>query len=227
MHQLVDTIRKIARHESGQHVGALLAVVKSVHGRDSTSTDHSCTVTLRESGIVLPNVPIATGFIGLTALPREDDVVVVAFMAGDMHAPVIVGRLYDQDVDPPLHGPGEVVVSLPGGEDSDEDRLELRVKTPGDGTRSLTLTLAGDVEVKIEVNDSTVSLRTTDASMTLKQTSSSDATATLAVGGSSVKIEKSGDITITAEGKLTLKGKQVEISGDTTVKVAGQTIDLN
>lgn len=223
---MVQTIRRIARHEVEQHHHPCLAVVKSVHGRNGAS-DYSCTVTLRETGLVLPKVPIATGVIGMTALPREDDLVVVLFLGGDLHAPVVVGRLYSEGFAPPMHGPGEVVGVLPGGEESSDKALELRIKTPDDGTRSMKLTLDGSVKVEVEVNDEGVRVQAQDAQVLVKQTGSSDGQVLLKVGNSSVTVEQGGDITITAEGKLTLKGKQVEVSGDTSIKIAGQTIDLN
>jgi uncharacterized protein involved in type VI secretion and phage assembly len=226
MHQMVQTIRRIARHELEQHCHPCLAVVKSVHGRDAAA-DYSCTVALRETGLVLPKVPIATGAIGLTALPREDDLVVVLFLGGDLHAPVVVGRLYSEAVAPPKHGPGEVVGVLPGGEESADKALELRIKTPDDGTRSLKLTLDGSVKVEVEVNDEGVRVQAQDAQLLVKQTGGSDGQVLLKVGNSSVLVEQGGDITVTAEGKLTLKGKEVEVSGDTSIKIAGQTIDLN
>jgi uncharacterized protein involved in type VI secretion and phage assembly len=226
MYQMVQTIRRIARHELEQHSQPCLAVVKSMHGRNGAS-DYSCTVTLRETGLVLPKVPIATGFIGLTSLPRENDLVVVIFLGGDLHAPVVVGRLYNEAVAPPKHGPGEIVSVLPGGEESADKALELRIKTPGDGTRSLKLTLDGSVKVEIEVNDEGVCVQTKDVEFLIKQTGSSDAQVSLKVGNSSMTVEQGGDVTVTAEGKLTLKGKEVEVSGDTSIKIAGQTIDLN
>jgi uncharacterized protein involved in type VI secretion and phage assembly len=226
MLQMVQTIRRIARHELEQHCPPCLAVVKSVHPGDG-ATDYSCTVTLRETGLVLPKVPIATGVIGLTSLPREDDLVVILFLGGDLHAPVVVGRLYSEAVAPPKHGPGEVVTVLPGGEESADKALELRIKTPDDGTRSLKLTLDGSVKVEVEVNDEGVRVQAQDAQLLVKQTGSSDGQVILKVGNSSVTVEQGGDITVKAEGKLTLKGKEVEVSGDTSIKIAGQTIDLN
>ena len=139
----------------------------------------------------------------------------------------MVGRLYDEVTAPPDHGPGQVVLNLPAGETADDSRLLLTVAVPGDGTRSVTLTLGGSVTVGVTVDDSGVVLTAGEASLTLQQTSSSDASATLEVGGSSVTVEQGGDVTVKATGTLTLQGTNVEISGDASVKVAGQTIALN
>jgi uncharacterized protein involved in type VI secretion and phage assembly len=171
-------------------------------------------------------VPIAAGFMGFATLPAEGDLVIVLFLAGDFHAPVIAGRLYTQQLAAPEHEPGELVVQLPPAAKEDE-RAELRVKTPGDGTRKLSLTLAGDVPVSIAAADDGIVLETGDVRIELKQTSASDGALTVTVGKASIKLEQAGDISIETSGKLSLKGQSVEISGDTSVKVAGQTIDLN
>jgi uncharacterized protein involved in type VI secretion and phage assembly len=226
-HAVVHTIRRIARDEAGRTVPPALGVVKSVFGRTNGESAYACTVELRETGLVLPRVPVAAGAIGVAAPPREGDLVLLLFVGGDMHAPVVVGRLYNETVSPPVHGPGDMVAWLPGGEEDDTKKLQVEVKTPGDGTRTVHITIDGQVKVEVQVDDGGVRLQAQDTSLTLSQSSASDGKAELKVGNSSVVIEQSGNVTVTAEQALTLKGAKVEISGDTTVKVAGQTIDLN
>lgn len=226
MHRVVQTIRQVARHELDQRWSVSLGVVKSVHEANGEK-NYACTVQLRESGLVLPKVPIATGLIGAAALPREKDLVVVVFAGGDLHAPVVMGRLYSEAVAPPKNEAGEFVAVLPGDEQSPDKRLELRVKTPGDGTRSIDIVLDGSVKIELSINDQGLRLQAQDTSLNLTQSSSSDGKAELKVGDNKVVIEHSGDITIEAAGTLKLKAPKIELSGDTTVKIAGQTIDLN
>jgi phage baseplate assembly protein gpV len=221
--QLVQAVRGIARDETHQRWMPTLGIVSSVHG----GSEHACTVTLRESGVVLPRVPIAVGVLGAVSLPSEGDVVVIAFAGGDVHAPVIIGSLYNENTAPPDHGPGKHVVNLPAGDTADDSRLVLTVEVPGDGTRSATLTLGGTVAVEIKVHDEGVELTSGETSLALTQSSSSDGKAELKVGDSSVVIEQSGDVTVKASGTLKLEATQIEISGDASVKVAGQTIALN
>jgi uncharacterized protein involved in type VI secretion and phage assembly len=184
-------------------------------------------VELRDTKIVLPKVPIATGMIGTAALPREKDLVVVVFAGGDLHEPVVVGRLYSDDVDPPENAAGELVAVLPGDEASSDKRVELKVATPGDGTRDITLTLDGPVKVFLEITDDGVTIQTGDASIKLSQSSASDGQAEVKVGDSKITLTQTGDVTIEASGTLKLQGTKVEINGDASVKVAGTTIDLN
>lgn len=227
MQQIVHTLRQIARHEVEQHWHAGLAVVKTLHTSDTSNHLYACTVQLRETGLVLPKVPIATGLIGVAALPRENDLVIVVFIGGDVHAPVVIGRLYNESVTPPDNSPGEWVTVLPGDESDKEKRLELRVKTPGDGSRSIHLQLGGSVEIAVNIDDGGIELKAQDTTLKLTQSSSSDGKAELKVGDSSVTIEQGGDVKIEAAGTLTIKANKIEISGDMSVKVAGQTIDLN
>ena len=226
-HRAVQTIRNIARYEVEQRWTTALGVVKSVHGNDGTDKRYACTVELRDTGIVLPKVPIATGLIGTAALPREKDLVVVVFAGGDLHEPVVIGRLYSDDVAPPENGSGDLVAFLPGDEDASDKRVEFKVVTPGDGTRDITLTLDGPVKVSFEIKDNGVTIQTTDASIKLTQSSASDGQAEIKVGDSKITLTQSGDVTIEATGTLKLQGSKVEINGDTSVKVAGTTIDLN
>lgn len=226
MQRMVETIRTIARDAAAQQWSSALGVVTSLHGGNGESA-YACTLKLRETGIVLPRVPIATGLIGVAALPRENDLVLVVFAGGDPHAPFVVGRIYDEEVAPPENGPGQLVASLPGDETDASKALRLTVEAPGDGTRSLRLLLDGSVQVELLVDDGGVCVRAQDAEFRLSQSGASDGKAELKVGGSSIVVEQGGDVTVEAEGTLTLKAPKVEISGDASVKVAGQTIDLN
>lgn len=226
MHRAVRTIRSIARHEAQQRWISALGLVKSVQGAGSPGK-YSCTVELRETGIVLPEVPIATGVIGAVCLPRENDLVVVLFPGGDLHGAVIAGRLYNEEVGPPEHNQGEFVAVLPGDEDSADKRLELRVNTPGDGTRKLTLTLDGSVKVELDIADGGIRLQVQDTQFTLMQTGSSDGKAELKVGDSTVTMDQGGDVKIEAKGTLTLKASKIELNGDMSIKIAGQTVDIN
>jgi uncharacterized protein involved in type VI secretion and phage assembly len=222
VHTIVHTIRDIARHEVEQRWNTALGVVKSMQ-----PAAYTCTVELRESHLVLPEVPIATGLMGAVGLPAENDLVVVLFAGGDVHAPIVIGRLYNEKIAPPESAAGELVASLPPGETATDKLLDLRVKTPGDGSRTVTLTLDGNVKVELTVSNDGISLTAQDASLTLTQSSSSDGKAELKVGNNKVSIEQAGNVTVEAEGTLKLKASTIEISGDTTVKIAGQTVNLN
>jgi uncharacterized protein involved in type VI secretion and phage assembly len=225
-HQLVHTIRQIARHETQQRWAPALGVVTSVFGSNGAA-DYACTVELRELGIVLPRVPIATNLIGAAALPRAQDLVVVVFAGGDLHAPIVVGRLYNEAVAPPENHPGELVLVLPGDETATDKRLEVRINTPGDGSRAATLTLDGQVKTTLTIDDEGVRVEVGDTKLSLKQTNGSNGAVEISAGEAKMTLKQGGDITLETSGKLTIKGASVEISGDTTVKIGGQTVNIN
>lgn len=226
MQDIVHTIRRIARHEAQQRWISALGVVKAVHGSNGEEA-YACTVALRESGLVLPRVPIATGLIGSVALPRENDLVLVIFAAGDLHAPIVAGRLYSEQVAPPAHGPGELVSVLPGDESDPAKRIELRVSTPGDGSRRIDLALDGEPKVILTITDGEITLAAGQARLRLAQSGGSDGAAELDVAGNRVHVAQNGDLTLEAQGKLRLKAAQIEIIGDAAVKISGQTVDIN
>jgi len=215
---LFDSIARIARHEARAQATAGIGIVTEVHPASAVQKDHAATVKMRDTGIVLPRVPIAVGVIGFAAIPDVDDVVVVLFMDGDVNAPVIVGRLYTPDRDAPKHAEGELVLALPPGA-ADPD-LELVV----DGNApSIKLALPGDVAVEIKNG----SVKFAVGEMTVSLTGSGGGRAEIAAGSSKLTLKKDGDVTLTAGGKLKLEGTEVEISGSSKVKVSGAQVEIN
>jgi uncharacterized protein involved in type VI secretion and phage assembly len=224
MHRLVSTIQQIARHEAAQQAAPCLGLVQSVHG-SGLGSDYSCTVALRESGVVLPKVPIAVQFIGFASLPRENDLVLVAFAGGDLHAPVVIGRLYNEEVAPPKNAPGELIAFLPGDAKTSNDRIELTVAT--DGGRKIGLKLAGSVSIEVLIDDGGIQFKAQDVSLALTQSGPADGKAELKVGDAKVTLEQSGDVSVETTGSLKLKAGQIEIKADASVKISGATVELN
>ncbi|HKO58447.1 MAG TPA: phage baseplate assembly protein V [Thermoanaerobaculia bacterium] len=225
MHRLVSTIQQIARHEAAQQAAPCLGIVQSVHG-SGAGPDYACTVQLRESGVVLPKVPIAVQFIGFASLPRENDLVLVAFAGGDLHAPVVIGRLYNEEVAPPANAPGELIAFLPGDAKTSTDRIELKVAT--DGGRKIELKLAGNsVNVEVLIDDGGIQFKAQDVVLALTQSGPSDGKAELKAGDAKVTLEQSGDVSVETTGSLKLKAGQIEIKADGSVKISGATVELN
>ncbi len=111
---LFESIQRIVQEELRQraHGGARRrAGAASVRRRDN----YACTVVLRDSEIVLRHVPVATSRIGTVAIPAVGELVLVQFVGGDINAPVIVGRLYNDEDRPPENDDGQAVLHLPLG----------------------------------------------------------------------------------------------------------------
>jgi uncharacterized protein involved in type VI secretion and phage assembly len=156
--------------------------------------------------------------MGFAAIPAVDDLVVVLFLEGDYNAPVVVGRIYSPDQDPPEHDADQIVLRLPSG--SSEPKLELEIVGDEPSLRfmlpeDVTLEVVKD-KVLIEVGDMHVSVET-----------SGGGRAEVAAGGSTITLKKDGDVTVSATGKLILEGTEVEISGSAKVKVSGAQVEIN
>jgi phage baseplate assembly protein gpV len=216
---LFDSVSRIARHEAASRPTACAGEVTSIFPNDVGSPDHAVSVKLRESGLVLPRVPVAVGAMGFAAIPAVGDLVVVAFLEGDFHSPVVVGRLYHPDQNPPKHAGGELVLRLPSGA-SDPD-LNCEVKSD---PVSLLLTLPGDV--KIQVEKDTITLVVGEVSVKIEAAGGGRLTAE--AGGSSITMKKDGDISVSSQANLKLEAaSNVEINGQGKVKITGSLVEIN
>ena len=214
---LFDSVSRIARHEALSRPVASAGVVTSLFPHEG-QPDHAVTVKLRESGLVLPRVPVAVGAMGFAAMPAVGDLVVVAFLDADFNSPVVVGRLYHPDQNPPKHSAKQMVLRLPSGASDPE----LNVEIASDPV-SIKITLPGDVIV--EMKGETISLDAGETGMKIE--SSGGGRLTAKAGGTSVTLKKDGDVTISAQGKVKIEGTEVEISGQGKVKITGATVEIN
>jgi uncharacterized protein involved in type VI secretion and phage assembly len=176
------------------------------HAGEGDTDNYACTVALRNSGIVLKRVPVATPRIGTASIPAVGDLVLVQFVGGDVNAPVITGSLYNDEDRPPVSDDGKAVIHLPLGAADDE---AVHVELVSGDARSLQITLGKSLKLALQDDDPVVSLDVGDGKA--KLTIASDgATSVEAKGALSVKGD--ADISVEAGGKLTLKGSTVEIN---------------
>lgn len=216
---LFDSIARIARHEARARAVAGVGVVTDVYPADGAAPDYAATVELRDTGLVLPRVPVAAGVLGAVAIPAVGELVVVVFMEGDYNAPVIVGRLYHPDQDPPKHAAGQIVLALPSGA-SDH---KLRLKVEGD-TPAIKLELPGG-EVTVTIDDKQVQLKVGEIALTV--TGSGGGRAEIAAGGAKITLKQDGDISVETQGKLKLKATEIELNGSAKVKITGAQVEVN
>ena len=111
---LFETVRRIAQAELRQIRTAELAVVKDQHAHEGASDNdnYACDVELRNSGLALKQVPVATGQVGAVNIPAVGDLVLVQFIGGDINAPVITGRFYNDQDRPPVNASRSEVSGL-------------------------------------------------------------------------------------------------------------------
>jgi len=205
---LYDTIRGIVRQELRQLRLGELAIVQEQHPHASGSDkdNYSCTVVLRDSSIVLKQVPVATGRLGMAAIPDVGDLVLVQFLGGNINAPIIVGSLYNDEDRPPLNDDGKVIVQLPKSAAEGEG---LFLAAASVNETSLRINLGGTVVVQLQDDDPAVEINVGD-------------------GGGLVQIAQDGTITISSRSALNVKSDgDINIEAGATINLKGTTINLN
>ena len=103
MSEMINLLRAIVRDELAQRRGPEIGIVTAVEARDADGSEnnHQVNVRLRTSGVELQRVPVAVARVGLSMLPRVDDLVLVVFIKDDFNAPVVGGCVYDEKLLPP------------------------------------------------------------------------------------------------------------------------------
>jgi uncharacterized protein involved in type VI secretion and phage assembly len=219
---LFESVARIARHEAGAVAQPAVGKVTATFGASGSPPDHAVTVDLRDSGLVLPRVPIAVGALGLAALPAVGDLVLVVFLGGDPNAPVVVGRLYTDAVAPPGTGTdGKLALALPAG--AQTPALDLLV----DGAApTVTFQLGDQDPVKLTADDKKLVI---EAGQKLKLTidTAGGGRLELGAGTASVLLKEDGDVTVKTAGTLKLEGDKVEITGNSKVTVKGSQVEIN
>jgi phage baseplate assembly protein gpV len=203
---LYDTIARIVADELQGVRTCTLAVVQEAHPHadESDSDNYAVTVALRDSGMVLRHVPVATGRIGDVAIPEPGELVLVAFLEGDVNAPVVVARLYDDQGRPPPNDVGTHTTHLPLGA-SDDEAVHVEVRPP---ERAIELRLGPTLSVTLADADPVISVDVADGS------------AKVTVGGD-------GTVTVESAAALTLKGAEVTIEASGALTLKGATVDIN
>ena len=204
---LYETIRRIVQDELAQVRTAELAVVKEQHPHESESDsdNYACSVELRNSGLALKQVPVATSQVGAASIPSVGDLVMVQFIGGNLNAPVITGRLYNDQDRPPVNANGQFIMHLPLGA-GDGDAVHVQVDS-GDA-RAVQLKLGSGLSVSLQDDDPAVAIEVDG-------------------GKAKVTIGKDGAITVESQGDISVKGNQIAIEAQGELNLKGAVVNLN
>jgi phage baseplate assembly protein gpV len=213
MSDVVTMLRAIVRDELMRHRSPELGIVTEVFPGDGNENNHQVSVRLRATGVELQRAPVAVGRLGFSMLPEVGELVLLAFVNGDINAPVVIGSIYDSDKQPPQAGPLETVYQPFGDEDSSIRRLHLELP-------SGSILTIDDDKLLIEGGGTKVVIER-DGDVTVKS-------------AGKVTIEASGDITLDAGGNLqlsakqnvTIKGVSTTLEGQADAKVKGPAVTL-
>ena len=212
MSGIVPALQAVVRDELATQRSAELGIVTQVYTNEGGSGDTNLAVNLRVRGsaLELQHVPVAVGRLGLSSVPRVDDLAVVVFVGGDLNSPVVIGFLYDEQTRPPDGKATEIVYKVPDDAADDDRRIEVELPSGNKLTlqdKKLTVTMGGTT-LTVEA-DGAITL---DAAGDLK----------LKAGGA-VKIEAGTDATFKAGTSVTVEGAaEAKLKGATTT-IAGMT----
>ena len=188
----VEVIKKIAEDEAKKLNIVEMGIVTSIfpHSDASDKDNYECNVKLKNRDLELRKVPIATQHIGFTYVPNIGDMVLLAFINGNINAPVVIGRLYNDENIPPVNEAGEIIFESPDPEKSGLRRLYMKFPS------GIELTITDD-ELKAEVGKSVVTIKT-DGDVTIESNAKFD-------------IKAKGNTTVTSDGDLSLSGQNIKI----------------
>ncbi|WPB72665.1 phage baseplate assembly protein V [Archangium violaceum] len=171
MSDLVTIIRAIIREElKSLRLGDVGVVTSAFPHAEGDAHNHECNVKLRECELELRNVPIATSHIGMVSAPNPGDLVLISYVNGDPQRPIVVGRLYSDERNPPVHAADEWRVESPlqGKTSLAIDKDQSVVVTAGKTILTLkqddVVSIQGPSDLKIEV-DGNVQVKCADCTV--------------------------------------------------------------
>lgn len=215
MTQALSSLRAVVREEQDRRRFPELALVTQVFPKssDGGKENHQVAIKLLSSDVELLRAPVAVGRLGLAALPRVGDLVVVVFVDGDLTAPIVLGSLYDHQQHPPKAEAAEVVYQVPDGAASGVRRLHLELPSGAKVTWD-------DDLLSVALGGTTVNLNR-DGNVEIKSASEVSISAS-----GDLTIEAQGNVSIKAQGKLELAGVTLTAEGKGTATLKAPSISL-
>ncbi|MGB8698817.1 MAG: phage baseplate assembly protein V [Thermosynechococcaceae cyanobacterium] len=152
MDSIVGVMQKVAEQETRKRYTHELGIVTAVfpHAADSDKDNYQCSVKLKNkkqpdgSDFELRKVPLVTPHIGLANIPKVGDLVILGFINGSINAPIILGRLYNDEDRPPKNDTGQLILT-------ELDSLTLTLKSGTkidiDADGNVTIEAKGDVTI--------------------------------------------------------------------------------
>ena len=223
MSTIVSTIQEIVRQELRSVRVAELGLVEAVypHSSNGDTDNYGCDVRLKNSGLLLKRVPIATGHIGTVAIPNVGDLVLLTFDKGDVNQPIVIGRLYNDADRPPLNNPDEVIFRLPLA-DPDNKTIKADIRNIQTNTPPREILVEMPPKITVRITDGTVRATAGKTEMKLDQPDGSGGKVTVVAGRTKITMNQDGDVTVEAAGAMTLKAtRDLTIEG-LNVKIKSQ-----
>ena len=225
MDSIVSVMKKVAEKEVQKIYTTELGIVTSVfpHASESDKDNYECSIQLKNkkqpdgSDFELRKVPLLTQHLGLVNIPKVGDLVLVTFIGGNLNAPVIIGRLYNDEDRPPINQEQEFLL-----QHNLEEGGSLKIDAEG----VITLTSKNEQNV-ITVKDEEIATATDKASVTVKggDITLKNEQCQVVLSGSNITIENgSCKITIAGDGiTLDAGGSNVTVKSTGAIKIGDAT----
>jgi phage baseplate assembly protein gpV len=223
MSTIINTLQEIIRQELRSVRVTELGVVEAVYPHSASSDDdnYGCDVRLKNSGLLLKRVPVATSHIGTVAIPNVGDLVILAFDKGDINQPIVIGRLYHNEARSPLNNSDEVIFRLPLAE-ADEKTLKAAIRNIASNDSPREILVEMPPKITLHITDGMVRAIAGKTEMRLNQPGGSGGTVTVMAGRTKITMNQDGDVTIDAAGAMTLKAtRDLTLEGQ-NVKIKSQ-----
>lgn len=246
MDSIVGVMQKVAQQEVGQIYTTELGVVTAIfpHASDSDKDNYQCSVKLKNKkqpdgkDFELRKVPITTPHMGLANIPNVGDLVLITFIGGNLNAPVIIGRLYNDDDQPPVNKEKELLLQHSPKEGGTLKIDEAGVVTVTSKNEKQVITVDDD---KVDVTNEKCNLTVEGDEATLKN---EKCTVTLSGGNVSIdngtckiKVEGGGITIDAASNNVTVKSmgsikigdgatSSVQVGGRVTAGAVGDNDDI-
>jgi len=243
---IVETMREVAQREVKKVRLPELGVVTSIfpHSNAGDKDNYECNVKLKNTGLELQKVPVATQHIGLAHIPKVDEMVLVTFLNGDINAPIIVGRMYTAEDRPPANDGEEIIYIPPYSENADLRRVHMKLPSGiilsvtddvinvEAGKTTLKINRDGDVELesnaKINVTASgDMSFTADKITMESKKDFLINAGAKASLESKSPMSLKGAEVNMEAQGAMSMKGADVKMESQASMGIkAGATANI-
>lgn len=236
MENIIALMQQVVEQESQQRCSNELGIVTEVfpHAEENDKQYYHCSVQLKNRKqhngelVELKSVAVMTPYIGLTCIPNVGDLVLINFIEGNIHAPIIVGRLYNDQHRPPLNKKNEFQIQH-SKKDGDTIESGGTIKIDADGEITLS---SKNGEILLVVNDEKIAL--SNDKMNLTMDFSDDKISLVSNKDLELKAPN-GDLLIEAK-QINMKsssGMELESGSSTDIKAAaamtlkGASVDIN
>jgi phage baseplate assembly protein gpV len=240
MESIVGVMKRVAEQEVQRILTTELGIVTAVfpHSDENDKDNYHCSVKLKQhkrpdgQALELRNVPVATPYMGLVCIPNINDLVLVNFIGGDINAPIVTGRLYNDADRPPQNKKNEFLLQhkLDAGGSIKLDNKGRILAASKNEKETLTL---DDDQIELVADAFSLVIDAKAKKITVRSDKKKE--------GGSIKLDDKGVITATSKNEkntVTVKDEQIalvteklsliiDVKGEKIVIHSDKDVELN